>query len=197
MKNYQDLESPLDMTLPHVRKFTGIVNPGVKLFTDEQVQHLIEIRAEMKAGRLTWKELEAKYAAPEETEPKHEPPSDSAIQQAVEKNVGELKHKIRQVSTRVMGSMIAKDATDLVSNLPYLTLGAGLHAMNHSEKLMAESYDIVDRIIKDEPSGNYENTLDAVAQQIDSAYEQGRRITGTSYGDYAALEAAKEEEEED
>jgi|GEM_PF-3713610 len=195
MKNFNDLIKPLGFGISYVRQLAGFVYPGVKLFTDEQVQHLIEVRAEMKAG-LSWNEIETRYAAQEETEPEEEPTSDSAIQETVQQNVGELKHKIRQVSTRVMASMVAKDATDLVSNLPYLSLGANLQAMNHGDELMSESFSIVEQIIESEPNGDCGEILEVLAERIDSSYEQGRRITGTSsLGDFAALEAAAEETE--
>lgn len=62
MHNLYDLQEPLGMTFPHVRRFTKIVYPGAKLFTDEQVLHLIEVRERMKAG-LSWKEMEEKYGS--------------------------------------------------------------------------------------------------------------------------------------
>lgn len=198
MKNYQDLEIPLDMTIPHIRRFTKIVYPGVKLFTDEQVQHLTEIRKEMQAG-LSWKELEARYAAPK-NEPKEQPKPDSDIQQANQENLSKLKKKIHRVGERVIAPLVVKDATDSVRNLPYMFVAAHLYLLERGDELVEESFDVMGKAINEEPNGIYTGAYEMIAELVDSAYEQGRRITGTtstSHGDYAALQAAEEDERQE
>ena len=196
MHTFQDLEDVIGITVPHIRKLARFVYPGVKLFTDEQVQHLIEVRAEMNAG-LSWKELEARHTAKEETEPKEKPRPDSAIQQGTQENVGELKQKIHQVGNRVVASLVVKDATDSVRNLPHMYVAAHLYTMKHGDELMEESLDAIDKAINDEPNGSYTESFEMVAELVDSSYEQGKRITGmSSHGDFAALEAAEKEDPE-
>jgi len=203
MKSFKDLSKTLDIGISYVRTLAGFVYPGVKLFTEDQVQHLIEIRAEMKTGqKLSWEQVEEKYGVKEnqaETEEQSSPQSlDSLAKQTLEETLPQLQEGIDNVvGSQIIAPMVVKSVANSLEVVPYLAIGAALYSIKHNKQAMSGALANVHKKIDSQPSGKLKPMVEAVANLIDSSYEQGKRITGTtSHGDFAALEAAEEEDQE-
>lgn len=202
MQNFKDLSKTLDIGISYVRQLAGFVYPGVKLFTDEQVQRLIEIRAEMKTGqKLSWEQVKEKYGVKEkQTETEEQPSSqslDNLAKQTIEESLPELQEEIDNVvGGQIIAPMVVKSVTKSMESVPYLVVGAALYSVKRNKQLMSASLTQVKNLIDSQPHGNFKPMVETVANLIDSAYEQGRRITGAAQGDFEALEAAKEKDQQ-
>lgn len=190
----RDIEKEFGMTKFHIQRLAKIRygDSHDQYYTQEEINELLRIRAEMKGGKkLSWKEVKAKYAQ-QETKSKPATPPVKIDKEFLQKRTQPLQKAISDNNSLMISTMVAKDMMDKIKHIPYMAASAIASVFEADPDPMENSrQDVIDFLLES-PDPDYSEIEEAMKQIHQLPFETGDVATG---GEYKNLMDAENQEE--